>query len=655
MRVVVDGDEHDVADGLTVLRALTSIDISVPSLCDDERLAPYGECRMCLVRVDGVPQPVAACVTPVRAGMSIETAAEDLEDARREMLRMIARHYPGGAVAAAPDEPFHRLLTHYKVVDAPAEAGSPALRDESHPCITVDMNRCIDCFRCVRICDEVQGQVAWQITGRGNRTRVVPSGAPTLLESPCVSCGACVDTCPTGALEDRTIVELGVPTHWTRTTCPYCGVGCELLVGTRDDRIVTAVPALDAPVNHGHACVKGHYGHGFVHAADRVTAPMIRQGGEWETVSWDAAIDTAARGFQRTIDEQGSSAVGVLASARATNEENYLLQKFARTVLGTNNVDCCARVCHAPSAVALRSAFGTGAATNSFDDIEFANTILLCGANATENHPVVGARIKQAARRGASLIVVDPRRIELADHAEVHLRPRPGTNVLLLNAMAHVIIAEGLADGAFIAARVDGLDAYAREIEPYEPEQVATRCGVDAADIRRAARLYATRTPSIAFHGLGMTEHTQGTDGVTCIANLALLTGNVGRPGTGVNPLRGQNNVQGAAHMGCEPDFLPGFAPRSEAERFELMWGVPLPEPAGLDAMEMLDAAGGGIRALWVVGWDILQTQPNMTSTEHALANLDVLVVQDLFLDETARAYGTVFLPACSAFEKDGT
>jgi formate dehydrogenase major subunit len=384
---------------------------------------------------------------------------------------------------------------------------------------------------------------------------------------------------------------------------------------------------------------------------------MRRRDGAWSDCSWDEAVAAVAASFGRIVDERGPGVVGVLGSARATNEDNYVAQKFARVVLGTNNVDCCARVCHAPSAAALLEMFGTGAATNSFDDVEAANTLLVWGANATENHPVIGARIKQAARRGAQLIVVDPRRVELADEADLHLQARPGTNLLLLHAMACAILEEGLADEAFLAERVDGLDEFQAFVTRYPPERVAADVGVDAATIRAAARLYATAPAAMSVHGLGLTEHHQGTKGVRALANLALLTGNVGRPGTGVNPLRGQNNVQGAAHMGCEPAHLPGYASLElAAERVSRVWDAPVPPAPGLDAMQMLDAAArGDVRGLWVIGWDLLLTQPQADATLQALASLDELVVQDLFLNETARELATVFLPTACSFEKDGT
>jgi formate dehydrogenase major subunit len=656
--LTIDGLSCDVAEGRTVLAAAAEAGIDIPTACADLRLAPSGSCRLCVVEVDGEPRPVAACTTPVHDGMVVRTHTTELASLRQTLLRLLAADYPPGAVSSAPDEPFHRLLADHGLTGGASSSPDASLVDDSHPLIRVDLNRCIECWRCVRICAEVQGQFSWRIADRGASSRIVPDSGGAFADSSCVSCGACVDTCPTGALEDVNLLGAPRPTRWTRTTCPYCGVGCEMHVGTHAERVVTVVPALDAPVNRGHLCVKGRYAHEFVRAPDRQTRPLIRaKGGPWRPVSWEEAIAAAATGLRAALDTRGPGAVGVLGSARATNEDNYLIQKLARVALGTNNVDCCARVCHAPSATGLKSMLGTGAATSSFADIEAARTILVCGSNTTENHPIVGARIKQAVRRGANLIVIDPRHIELADYAELHLRPRPGTTVALLNAMAAVIVVEGLFDDGFVATRVEGFDAFADHVGAWAPDRVEALCGVPAPDIAAAARLYATAKPAIAFHGLGVTEHTQGTEGVMSLANLALLTGNLGQPGTGVNPLRGQNNVQGAAHMGCEPAHLPGYAPLAEsAGRVGAIWGVEIPTEAGLDVMQLLDAADlGTLRALLVAGWDLLLTQPNANVTHRALSRLDTLVIVDLFLNETATEFGTVFLPAASAFEKDGT
>ena len=655
-RVTIDGVMHDVDIGHSILDAVRGIGVDLPAVCHDPRLAPSGACRICVVEVDGDERPVTSCTTPIADGMVVRTATPELEALRGELVRMLVHECPGATSGAKRDTLFSRLVRRYSVEQAePAPTAVP--RDTSHPYISVDMSRCILCFRCVRICSEVQGQFTWQVSGRGANTRIVPDSGTTLRESSCVSCGACVDTCPTGALADRTVLEIGDVQRWTRTVCPYCGVGCELEVGTHDRQIVAARPVLDAPVSKGHLCVKGRYAHGFVHAADRITSPMIRNAGRWEQVSWDAAIEHVARNLERLLQQHGPAGVAVLGSARATNEDNYVTQKFARVVLGTNNVDSCARVCHAPSAAALGAIFGTGAATNSFDDIERARTIVVCGSNATENHPIVGARIKQAVLGGANLIVIDPRAIELAEYANVHLPVRPGTNVALLNAIARVIVDEDLVDRDFVADRVDGFDDFRALLAGFAPEAVAALCGVDPNDIRRAARLYAGVKPAISFHGLGMTEHQHGTDMVTCLANLALLTGNLAKPGAGVNPLRGQNNVQGAAHMGCVPDRLTGYVPIDDADAgFETVWRTAVPSTPGLDAIQIVEAAAQGtLGGLWVIGWDILLTHPDTSSTERALANLDLVVVQDLFLNETAREIGTVFLPACSTFERDGT
>lgn len=654
-RLTLDGRACDIAEGTTVLTAARALGITIPTACFDARLEPSGACRLCVVSVEGQDHPVAACTTPAREGMVVHTATSELTRLRRTLLELLAREYPPAAVTASPHDPFHRLLAEHRVTARGAtETG---LVDDSHPLIRVDLNRCISCWRCVRICDEVQGQSVWRIERRGAASRIVADSGGALADSSCVSCGACVDTCPTGALEDTNLLDSPAIERWTRTTCPYCGVGCELDVGTAADRIVTVVPAADAPVNRGHLCVKGRYAHGFVHASDRQTQPLIRAGDRWRPAPWDEAIAVAAYALRAARDVGGAGAVGVLGSARATNEDNYLTQKFARAVLGTNNVDCCARVCHAPSAAGLRLMFGTGAATSSFSDIEMARTILVCGSNTTENHPIVGARIKRAARRGAHLIVIDPRRIELADHAQLHLQLRPGTTVALLSALAAAIIDEELTDREFVAERVEGIGDFTDFVSEWTPERAAEVCDVPAEQIRAAARLYASSPPAISFHGLGVTEHTQGTEGVIALANLALLTGNIGRPGSGVNPLRGQNNVQGAAHMGCEPHHLPGYIPLADGrDLVGAVWGATVPSDPGLDAMQMLDAADAGtLTALYVVGWDLLATQPNANVTRRALGRLDTLIVQDLFLNETARQLATVFLPAASTFERDGT
>ena len=656
-RVTINGRRVKLPEGGVILDALRAAAVEVPTLCHDPRLKPVGACRLCVVEIKGLARPATACNTPIQDGMEIHTHTQEIEQARRTLLRLLAREYPREPMGRFPLKEFHRYLRAYDVAGERDAASNPQLLDNSHPYIHVDMSQCIYCYRCVRICEEVQGQFVWRVWNRGDATRILPDSGSTLLKSSCVSCGACVDTCPTGALEDKTLLLRGVPTKWEKTTCPYCGTGCEMQVGTRGNQIVTIRPALEAPVSKGHLCVKGRYAFDFQTAPDRITRPMIRENGRWKEVSWSDAIAFVATGIRRIVDQHGPESVGMLGSSRATNEENYVTQKFARLVLGTNNVDCCARVCHAPSAAGMKHVLGTGAATNSLDDIERARTLLVCGANPTENHPIVGARLKQAALQGAHLIVIDPRRIELAQYADIHLALRPGTNVALLNALAGAIVEENLWDAGFLEERVSGWEEFQEFIRSWTPERVSGICDIDPGLLRRAARLYATSRPSMCFHGLGLTEHTQGTDGVMALVNLALLTGNIGKPGSGINPLRGQNNVQGAAHMGCEPGLLTGAAPLEEARPlFESVWGSPLPRQSGLNLMQMMDrAAAGRLKALWAIGYDVLLTNPNRSATSRALESLDLVIVQDLFLNETAREYATVFLPAASSFEKDGT
>ncbi|MBI2396568.1 MAG: formate dehydrogenase subunit alpha [Xanthomonadales bacterium] len=660
IRAEVDGVTREFPSGLSVLEALRSIGIELPTLCDDQRLEPAGQCWACSVDIADAPGAAfrtrPSCREPLRDGSSIRSANGALDAFRHGLLGQLAARVEPDEQERFPDKALHRLLREHGIAGS-APASPPMSIDTSHPYIRVDMSRCIACSRCVRICEEVQGESIWHVFGRGPDLRIAPQGEVPLGASGCVGCGACVDTCPTAALTDAGAWREPIARSWTRTTCAYCAVGCELQVGVTDDRIVAVRPALDGPSNRGHACVKGRYAHGYVDAEDRITTPMLRRDGQWQRVGWDEAETATVAKLRAILAAHGPQAVGVLGSARGTNEEAFLTQKFARLVLGTNNVDCCARVCHMPSAAALKRVLGTGAATNSFDDIEQTRCFLVVGANPLANHPVVGARIRQQVRAGARLVVVDPRRTPLAEIADVHLALRAGTNVPLLNALAHVLVLEDRVDHAFLAARVDELDEFVAFIREWTPERAASICGVAAADIRNAARIYAQQAPAMCVHGLGLTEHVQGTEGVMALINLALLTGNLGRAGAGVNPLRGQNNVQGVAVMGCEPDSLTGGAGLNDARpRFEARWGAPVPAQPGLNVLGMMDAARAGhLKALYVIGFDVLASLANMQETAAALAQIELVIVQDLFLNDTAREFGHIFLPAVTSFEKDGT
>lgn len=649
IHVTINGEPHQFAEGVTILRALQELQIKIPALCDDPRLAPAGACRLCVVELAGVSRPVTACNTKLTEGMEIQTHSRMVEQVRKTILRLLSQQHTYQSERQGPE----------LAERAEAETGQRhrLLVEQTHPYIRVDMSRCIYCMRCVRICEDVQGQYVWRTWNRGDATRLLPAGGRSLLESSCVSCGTCVDGCPSGALEDRSVVEFGTPTEWTRTTCPYCGVGCELRVGTRRGRITQVKPAWDAPVNKGHLCVKGRYAFEFNYAKDRIIEVMIRSQGKWKKASWAEAMGFAAERLEQIVSRYGPDSVGVLGSARGTNEENYLAQKFTRAVLGTNNVDCCARVCHAPTAAAMKKMLGTGAATNSFEDIEKAAGFLLCGTNTTENHPIIGARIKQAVRRGAKLIVIDPRRIELAKQADIHLAPKPGTNVALLNALACVIVQERLYDSSMVQERTIGWEEFAKFVQQFTPERIAAVCGVEAKQIVKAAELYAQAKPAMCFHGLGLTEQRQGSEGVMCLVNLALLTGNIGKEGAGVNPLRGQNNVQGAAHMGGDPLHLPGYVPVAGCrERFEKAWKVELPRTPGRNVMQMLDRTKGPeLKGLWSIGYDLLLSNPNVKETSRVLKGLEFVIVQDLFMNETAKECGSVFFPAASSYEKEGT
>jgi formate dehydrogenase major subunit len=667
MRLTVDGRPVSVPEGASVLDAVRAAGSWVPTLCHDDRLSPAGECRLCLVRVGAAT--AAACSTPAGEDMVVTTSDPDLAQDARDVLRMTVARLPRDA-AERPGELADlcsRLDVGAECFGTATRAVADRVRDESHAYLAFDPALCVACGRCVRACAEIQGTFALSLTGRGAATVLAP-GAGSWAESDCVSCGTCVDTCPTGAISvpvaDAARARSPGSDLTTRTTCGYCGVGCTLDVHTSAGpegapEILEITPAAAGPVNRGHACVKGRFAHGFTVSPDRLTRPLLRRDGELTPVSWQEALAHLAERVQRIRSESGPDALAVISSSRATNEENYLVQKLVRAVLGTNNVDNCARVCHAPSAAGLAATFGLAGGTNPVEDLDAADLVLVAGANPTEAHPVVGSRIVQAALRGAGLVVVDPRRTTLARLADVHLRGRPGSNVAVFNGLARLLLDRGWADTAFLAARAHGLEELRAVLETYDAATVERLSGVPVADLQSAADLYgAAASPSIVY-GLGVTEHAHGTDGVRTLANLAVLRGAVGRPGVGgVNPLRGQNNVQGASDMGALPDLLPGYQKVVDPEvrrRFAARWGVKPPAHPGLRIPDMLQGARvGAVRALWVIGEDIAQTDPDSERVRAALQRCELVVCHDLFLSETAR-YADLVLPAASFLEKDGT
>jgi formate dehydrogenase alpha subunit len=531
--------------------------------------------------------------------------------------------------------------------------------DNTHPYVRFDPDLCITCGRCVRMCDEVQGTYALTIAGRGPHAVLVAGANDLWIDSPCVACGGCVDACPTGALVEPGLADPRPIELVTRTTCGFCGVGCSLDVQTRDGEIAAVTPALDEPVNRGHACVKGRFAHGFATAPDRLTTPLLCRNGSLEPAGWDEALTVIGQRLGRIVAEHGPDAVAAISSARATNEENYLLQKLMRAAIGTNNVDNCSRLCHAPSAAGLVAAFGLAGGTGSFDDLDRADCILLVGANPTEAHPVVGSRLKQLIRRGARLIVIDPRRTELAELADVHLAGSPGSNVAVFHGIAHLLVAAGHVDETFIQQRASGYDELLRTVGDYDPDRVSRIAAVSADDLRLAAGLFGTAERPAIVYGLGVTEHAHGTDGVRALANLAILRGAVGtRDGCGIMPLRGQNNVQGASDMGALPDLLPGYQRVTDPgvrDRIGSVWGVQPPPQPGMRIPQMFDAAiEGRLKALYVMGEDIAQTDPDTSHVRQAIAACELVVVQEIFLSETAQL-ADVVLPAASFLEKDGT
>jgi len=671
--LTIDGQSVTVPAGTSIMRAAMEIGTKVPKLCATDSVDAFGSCRLCLVEIAGRPGTPASCTTPVAPGIVVSTQTERLKQIRKGVMELYISDHPLDCLTCAANgdcelQDMAGAVGLREVRYGEGESHTHQAKDESNPYFTYDPSKCIVCSRCVRACEEVQGTFALTIQGRGFDSKVSPGMNESFLSSECVSCGACVQACPTATLSEKSLIEIGTPEHSVVTTCAYCGVGCSFKAEMRGEELVRMVPYKDGKANRGHSCVKGRFAWGYANHKERILKPMIRESIDqpWREVSWDEAIGRVASEFRRLQDKHGRLAIGGITSSRCTNEETYLVQKLIRGGFGNNNVDTCARVCHSPTGYGLKTAFGTSAGTQDFDSVEQTDVVLVIGANPPDAHPVFASRMKKRLRAGARLIVIDPRRTDLVRsphiEADFHLALRPGTNAAMLNAIAHVIVTEGLVDEKFVREYCDR-DAFedwaAFVAEPRNsPENVGLLTGVPADAIRGAARLYATGGNAAIYYGLGVTEHSQGTTAVMALANLAMATGNLGRPGVGVNPLRGQNNVQGSCDMGSFPHELPGYRHISEdATRtmFEQMWGRPLDAEPGLRIPNMFDAAiDGTFKGLYVQGEDILQSDPNTHHVKEALAAMECVVVQDLFLNETAN-YAHVFLPGSTFLEKDGT
>ena len=727
--LTIDGQEVTVPEGTSVLRAAREAGIDIPSLCATDSLKAFGSCRLCLVDVEGGRGIPASCTTPCADEAVVTTRTEEIERVRRGVMELYLSDHPTDCAGCArgsceiaelarrtgvaevryglPEPATDQVDGTGEAVAphtaAPADhertgAGQPqeptapvnvlqltreglahhvddgAALDTSNPYFDYDPQACIVCSRCVRACADIQGTFALTVEGRGFDSRIVP-GPTDFLGSECVSCGACVQACPTDALREKSLVQLGMPTRSVETTCAYCGVGCTFRAevkdvdagdGTTTPEVVRMVPAKSGGANEGHSCVKGRFAYGYTRHDDRQLQPMVRDSidEEWRVVSWEEAIGRVAEGFRAIQDRYGVGAIGGISSSRCTNEEVYVVQKMVRAAFGNNNVDTCARVCHSPTGYGLNQTFGTSAGTQDFESVDHTDVMLLIGANPTDAHPVFGSRMKQRLRQGAKIIVADPRAIDLvrSPHVEAshHLPLLPGSNVAFINAMAHTIVTEGLLDKEFLQQRCEDVEDYLDfiRLEENSPESTAAVTGIDPEELRAAARLYADAPNAAIYYGLGVTEHSQGSTMVMGLANLAMLTGNIGRKGVGVNPLRGQNNVQGSCDMGSFPHELPGYRHISIPEVraiYENLWDVTLDPEPGLRIPNMFDAAiGGSFKGLFVHGEDIAQSDPNLNHVRAALTSMELVVVQDLFLNETAR-YAHVFLPGSSFLEKDGT
>jgi formate dehydrogenase major subunit len=674
----IDGVPVSVPEGTSVMRAAVESGIRIPKLCATDSLEPYGSCRLCLVEIEGRRGFPASCTTPVEAGMTVRTQSPRLQQLRKGVMELYISDHPldcltcsangdcelqdmAGVVGLRAVRYGFEGANHFKGESKPAV-------DDSNPYFSYDPSKCIVCNRCVRACEETQGSFALTISGRGFESRVAAGQGESFVDSECVSCGACVQACPTATLQEKSVIELGQAEHEAVTTCAYCGVGCGFKAQMKGTQVVRMVPWKDGQANEGHSCVKGRFAWGYATHPDRITRPMIRARitDPWQEVSWEQAIAHAASEFRRIQSRYGRTSVGGITSSRCTNEETYLVQKLIRAAFGNNNVDTCARVCHSPTGYGLGQTFGTSAGTQTFQSVDHADVILVIGANPTDAHPVFGSRMKKRFREGARLIVIDPRQIDLVRsphvRADYHLPLKPGTNVAVINALAHVVVTDGLVDQAFVDERCDArsfaqwCDFVARP--EHSPEASEAVTGVPAPILRAAAHLYAKGGNSAIYYGLGVTEHAQGSTMVMGIANLAMACGMIGREGVGVNPLRGQNNVQGACDMGSFPHELPGYRHISDTTVrgvFESAWGVSLDAEPGLRIPNMFDAAlDGTFMGLYCQGEDIVQSDPNTQHVTQALRAMECVVVQDIFMNETAQ-FAHVFLPGSSFLEKDGT
>jgi formate dehydrogenase major subunit len=672
--LTIDGIQVTVAAGTSVMRAAAESGVSIPKLCATDSLEPFGSCRLCLVEIDGRRGYPASCTTPVENGMVVRTQSTKLQALRKGVMELYISDHPLDCLTCPANGNCELQdmagVTGLREVRYGYEGHNhlKSEKDESNPYFTYDPSKCIVCNRCVRACEETQGTFALTISGRGFESRVSAGQDQPFMESECVSCGACVEACPTSTLQEKSIIWLGQPEHTVTTTCAYCGVGCSLNAEMKGNEVVRMVPAKDGKANEGHACVKGRFAWGYATHKDRITKPMIRSKitDPWKEVSWDEALDYAASEFKRIQAKHGRDSIGGIVSSRCTNEEGYLVQKLVRAAFGNNNVDTCARVCHSPTGYGLKQTMGESAGTQTFKSVEKSDVILVMGANPTDGHPVFGSRMKKRLRQGAKLIVIDPRKIDLVKsphiRAQYHLQLKPGTNVAMVSSLAHVLATEGLMDEAFIAERCEPR-AFQQwrdfvSLPENSPEMMEEVTGVPAQLVRESARLFATGGNAAIYYGLGVTEHAQGSTTVMGIANLAMATGNIGREGVGVNPLRGQNNVQGSCDIGSFPHELPGYRHVSDTTirmQFEAAWGVELQSEPGLRIPNMFDAAmSGTFMGLYCQGEDIVQSDPNTQHVAAALSAMECIVVQDIFLNETAK-YAHVLLPGSSFLEKDGT